>query len=410
MNEIDRFFEENGLTDFVNQMAQSMVDNFMISGEITLELPEILMRASDSLLDMIIETWTDEAEFTNRREKEDFVEELITKSFQSEIIFLDVKDIEILIKTMNNLPLSNMDCITLMENYCKKGWVFMFGNVDTMDFVVPRQIKEIIITTLKEDTEQKMKMGLVTGVRFTLRACLNLFGVIEREKLKEIAIDQMFERANWSEKDKQVMQGISEKIDEVIDILAEREEEFWCDGEYIISIDFEDERDYKHFLRKVSGKDYFIPSGKEIKAYAENQVDIENPYYQKLKSDLTKLFKDKVKADDILFEIEFRVVQDDMSFGDIVKLLNMHFVVFPNETRADYFAKNCKKWLYTVKRWSNRGFSNEEIGKPDDTEEVQSLVSSLQEQGQTVRKEPKIGRNDPCPCGSGKKYKKCCGR
>ncbi len=30
---------------------------------------------------------------------------------------------------------------------------------------------------------------------------------------------------------------------------------------------------------------------------------------------------------------------------------------------------------------------------------------------ETVRREqPKIGRNDPCPCGSGKKYKKCCGR
>ena len=26
------------------------------------------------------------------------------------------------------------------------------------------------------------------------------------------------------------------------------------------------------------------------------------------------------------------------------------------------------------------------------------------------RDKPKIGRNDPCPCGSGKKYKKCCGR
>ena len=26
------------------------------------------------------------------------------------------------------------------------------------------------------------------------------------------------------------------------------------------------------------------------------------------------------------------------------------------------------------------------------------------------REEPKVGRNDPCPCGSGKKYKKCCGR
>ena len=27
-----------------------------------------------------------------------------------------------------------------------------------------------------------------------------------------------------------------------------------------------------------------------------------------------------------------------------------------------------------------------------------------------VREGPKIGRNDLCPCGSGRKYKKCCGR
>ena len=25
------------------------------------------------------------------------------------------------------------------------------------------------------------------------------------------------------------------------------------------------------------------------------------------------------------------------------------------------------------------------------------------------RSSPKVGRNDPCPCGSGRKYKKCCG-
>lgn len=29
---------------------------------------------------------------------------------------------------------------------------------------------------------------------------------------------------------------------------------------------------------------------------------------------------------------------------------------------------------------------------------------------QAIRKGPKIGRNDPCTCGSGKKHKKCCGR
>jgi len=34
----------------------------------------------------------------------------------------------------------------------------------------------------------------------------------------------------------------------------------------------------------------------------------------------------------------------------------------------------------------------------------------IDEYGTVRRKAPKIGPNDPCPCGSGKKYKKCCGR
>jgi preprotein translocase subunit SecA len=33
----------------------------------------------------------------------------------------------------------------------------------------------------------------------------------------------------------------------------------------------------------------------------------------------------------------------------------------------------------------------------------------LAEAPKTAKKEVKVGRNDPCPCGSGKKYKKCCG-
>jgi SEC-C motif-containing protein len=37
-------------------------------------------------------------------------------------------------------------------------------------------------------------------------------------------------------------------------------------------------------------------------------------------------------------------------------------------------------------------------------------TGQLERAGKTVRYEtPKPGRNDPCPCGSGKKYKKCCG-
>jgi tetratricopeptide (TPR) repeat protein len=37
-------------------------------------------------------------------------------------------------------------------------------------------------------------------------------------------------------------------------------------------------------------------------------------------------------------------------------------------------------------------------------------TSSAQKLAREIPKKGKIGRNDPCPCGSGKKYKKCCGR
>ena len=44
-------------------------------------------------------------------------------------------------------------------------------------------------------------------------------------------------------------------------------------------------------------------------------------------------------------------------------------------------------------------------------EETQLSTNSTQEQKrQPVHVEKKVGRNDPCPCGSGKKYKNCHGR
>ena len=46
-----------------------------------------------------------------------------------------------------------------------------------------------------------------------------------------------------------------------------------------------------------------------------------------------------------------------------------------------------------------------EPDKPEDTTDLEILLNP-----QTPRiVEKKVGRNEPCPCGSGKKYKKCCG-
>ena len=44
------------------------------------------------------------------------------------------------------------------------------------------------------------------------------------------------------------------------------------------------------------------------------------------------------------------------------------------------------------------------------SEEKRQEIVKAYKKSKTVVKGEKIGRNDPCPCGSGKKYKKCCGR
>ena len=55
-------------------------------------------------------------------------------------------------------------------------------------------------------------------------------------------------------------------------------------------------------------------------------------------------------------------------------------------------------WLYELPAW-------EELLSPERRKELYWE----QKKSGTVVKDKKIGRNDPCPCGSGKKYKKCCG-
>ena len=57
------------------------------------------------------------------------------------------------------------------------------------------------------------------------------------------------------------------------------------------------------------------------------------------------------------------------------------------------------EWLYQLPQW-NEIF---------DEDKRKKLYLEQKKSNTIVRKE-KIGRNDPCPCGSGKKYKMCCGR
>lgn len=56
-------------------------------------------------------------------------------------------------------------------------------------------------------------------------------------------------------------------------------------------------------------------------------------------------------------------------------------------------------WLYELPQW-------DEIFDPETKKNLYREAKNLH----TVRNTVKVGRNDPCPCGSGRKYKQCCGK
>lgn len=119
-SEMQDFFDALGIDENIfEQMAETFTSNFMIEGKTTTDLNEMLSRAPESLLDVILETWEEEAPKL-RAEKEKYVQELILTSFQNEFIYLDKFDMETMLRTMNGYPLSQMQMLALEENYCKK--------------------------------------------------------------------------------------------------------------------------------------------------------------------------------------------------------------------------------------------------------------------------------------------------
>ena len=84
---------------------------------------------------------------------------------------------------------------------------------------------------------------------------------------------------------------------------------------------------------------------------------------------------------------------EEMEEDTVVNLGFDKALLYKNMVAAD------ADWLYGLEEW-NDIFD----------EETRKKLYKEQKSSTTIVKEAKIYPNDPCPCGSGKKYKKCCGK
>ena len=147
----------------------------------------------------------------------------------------------------------------------------------------------------------------------------------------------------------------------------------------------------------------------DIQKFWGTYFEIEKGIYEKLLAEPETEVKGTVKELAEKYEIEVFTmtgfldgINDSLIEPNPIETMEENTVVslaFDKEKLYKNMVDAKADWLYELPQW-------EAIF----TEEKRKELYKEQKNAHTIRKEKKIGRNDPCPCGSGKKYKKCCGR
>ena len=150
-------------------------------------------------------------------------------------------------------------------------------------------------------------------------------------------------------------------------------------------------------------------NSKEGKAIWDKYFEQEKAIYQQLLAAPEKVVSGTVQelADKYGMELNYMVgfldgINESLKEPNPIEEMEADTVVkLPIDLESLYYhmVEAGADWLYELPEW-------DELLTPERRKELYRE----QKKSGTVVKPHKIGRNDPCPCGSGKKYKHCCGR
>ena len=140
-----------------------------------------------------------------------------------------------------------------------------------------------------------------------------------------------------------------------------------------------------------------------------NYFNMEKGVYEQLLANPDEVVKGTVEELAAKYDMELKYfvgfldgINDSLKEANPIETMTKDTEVsldFDNELLYKNMVAANAEWLYNLEQW-NDIFS----------EEKRKELYKEQKRSTTIVKEKKIGRNEPCPCGSGKKYKHCCGR
>jgi hypothetical protein len=171
--------------------------------------------------------------------------------------------------------------------------------------------------------------------------------------------------------------------------------------------------EFNLMLRKQADKPYYIPERDELLKYVDEGCFEESKQYNDL---LTYLKKNFFKPGDEKAEWLAEDIQGMCQFGVDIQTIfddfNKMKISFKDLNQANEVTQLIMELSNNTRIWENNGHTPQEIFEKFEKPNLRPLPDKPFEFGGSnvidIKTKQKIGRNDPCPCGSGKKYKKCC--
>lgn len=305
----------------------------------------------------------------------------------------------------------------IIKSLMRHGYIFHHCTNDNEFYSVPIEIIREVLSAV--DEQGKTPYGKWENFQDFSSCLLSAYGVLTVSDFKKL----------W----KIMFPEIALTEDQIIEHMSfssvTSQDYKWYENLNAISDKFISEDEVYYIIKDRSRHALYIPNSEVLKNWYEDflnsedeyrlnyfdQYEIEhnNSFYIQMRQFLKKVRKDD--CNEILYYLMY-YIKNGFKITDVINYLNDEFKITESidVKDAERFIQIYQNLHNSTHLWVNYG------GTPTDLSSY-ALKENKQQNSFTIpfRKEleeidfqqiPKVGRNEPCPCGSGKKYKHCHGR
>lgn len=234
-------------------------------------------------------------------------------------------------------------------------------------------------------------------------ALSNLYGMIHKDKVLEIYNSQNEDRVSLADVEA-ILNNPPEELEDAF-VLTHKD--------YFVMETIIDNNEFDFMLRKKADKPYYVPAKDELLNYVDESYFENSKQYNNLLSYLKKnFFKPGDEKAEWLAEDIQGMCQFGVNMQAIFDSFNNMKISFKDMNQTNEVMQLVMDLSNNIRIWENNGHTQNEIFEKFEKPNLKRLPDKPFEFGRSnvidMKSRQKVGRNDPCPCGSGKKYKKCC--